>query len=95
MVKPRYDLRLFDITEKGYELLAKLKFTTFLEDGTRTITCKGGTDLHKSISDMVEMGHLKVEVLRQFNYPGELQAARNKTQHKPAKKRCPHCGGVL
>ncbi len=93
MIKPRYDLRLFDITEKGYELLAKLKFTTFLEDGTRTITCKGGTDLHKSISSMVELGHLKVEVLRQFNYPGELGAANHKSQ--PKKKCCPHCGGTL
>lgn len=91
-VKPRYDLCLFDITEKGYELLAKLKFTTFLEDGTRTITCKGGTDLHKSISDMIEMGHLKVEVLRQFNYPGELRG-----EGRPVEKiiKCKCCGRPL
>lgn len=90
-VAPRFDLRLYDITEKGYELLAKLKFTTFLPDGTRTITVKSSSDLYKCIDTMITDGHLKVEVLRQFNYPGELQAG---TFVEPVRfKQCPHCGG--
>lgn len=89
-VKPRYDLRLYDITEKGYELLAELKFTTFLEDGTRISTCKGGSDLHKSFSSMVELGHMKVEVVRQWNHPSELRQQAIESV-KPVKA-CPHCG---
>lgn len=92
-VKPRYDLRIFNITPKGYAKLAELKFTTFLEDGSRILTCKGGTDLHKAISQLKEHGELDVEVVRQFNYPGELAAqAREQIQ---VVKTCPHCGELI
>lgn len=70
-VKPRFDIRVYNITGYGKGILATQKVTSFLEDGSCVLTVKEGTRLHMVLLYLESNGAVELETLRTFNYPSE------------------------